>query len=254
MRCLVINLDRSADRLAHMAEQFARIGVAFERVQGIETPDATPVMLKRLTRAEICCFLSHRRCWQIIADGTDRYGAVFEDDILFSHDAGPFLADDGWVPRDADLVKLETYFVPVRLGRRQTPVGNGYSTVRLVGQHVGAAGYVVSREAARTLLKRTKRINGAVDDVLFSPTLMTCARSTIYQLMPAMCAQAKFLGGDSPETLIQFDVPERQWQFLEKLRTEASRGYAHLRNGTFFGTDKVDAVAFRGDSAVSAHR
>lgn len=247
MKCLVINLDRSTDRLAHMTEQFARIGVAFERVPGIETPDGSRVILQRLTRAEICCFLSHRRCWQIIADGTDRYGAVFEDDIFFSSDAGPLLADDGWVPRDADLVKLETYFVPVRLGRKRTPIGNGYSVVRLVGQHVGAAGYVISKAAARTLLKRTKRINGAVDDALFSPTLMTCARNTIYQLMPAPCAQAKFLGGDSPETLIQIDVPERQWQLLEKVRTEASRAYAHLRNGTFFGTDKVDAVEFRGE-------
>ncbi|MGY2997428.1 MULTISPECIES: glycosyltransferase family 25 protein [Mesorhizobium] len=247
MKCLVINLDSSRDRLAHMTEQFARIGVAFERVPAIEKPDGSRVTLQRLTGAEICCFHSHRHCWQIIADGTDRYGAVFEDDIIFSSDAGPLLADDGWVPRDADLVKLETYFVPVRLGRKRTPIGNGYSVVRLVGQHVGAAGYVISKEAARTLLKRTKRIRGAVDDALFSPTLMTCARNTIYQLMSAPCAQAKFLGGDSPETLIQFDVPERQWQLLEKVRTEASRAYAHLRNRTFFGTDKVDAVAFRGE-------
>ena len=246
MKCLVINLDRSADRLAHVTEQFARIGVPFQRVAGVDAAAGATAAAPPLTVPEVACFLSHRRCWQIIADGKDRHGAIFEDDVVFAHDAGALLADAGWVPSDADLVKLETFFVPVRLGRRRAALGNGYSLARLVGRHVGAAGYVVSRTAARKLVQRTTRFRAAVDNALFCPTLLTCSRSTIYQLTPALCAQAQFfLGADTPRTLVQIDPPELHRSVLDKLGAEASRAFAHLRNGSFFGTDKLDAVAFR---------
>jgi glycosyl transferase family 25 len=241
----VINLDRSVDRLAHVQAGFARIGIPFERVAGVDASAGSPVVAPPLTPAEVCCFLSHRICWQMIADGDDRYGAIFEDDVVFAHDAGTMLADDGWVPRDADVVKFETYFVKVRLGRQNTALDNGYSLARLIGEHMGAAGYLISREAAQKLLKGTRRLKGAVDDALFKPTLMTCSRNTIYQVMPAICAQAQFLWEkDAPQTLIQFNVPERQKRLHDRISAEAVRTYGHLRNRSFFGTVKVDIVPF----------
>lgn len=241
----MINLDRSVDRLAHVQAGFTRIGIPFERVAGVDASAGSPVVAPPLTPAEVCCFLSHRICWQMIADGDDRYGAIFEDDVVFAHDAGTMLADDGWVPRDADVVKFETYFVKVRLGRWNTALDNGYSLARLIGEHMGAAGYLISREAAQKLLKGTRRLKGAVDDALFKPTLMTCSRNTIYQVMPAICAQAQFLWEkDAPQTLIQFNVPERQKRLHDRISAEAVRTYGHLRNRSFFGTVKVDIVPF----------
>lgn len=117
MKCLVINLDRSGDRLAHITSEFAKIDVPFERVPAIDVHAV--IRASKLTNAETACFLSHRRCWQIIADGADQFGAIFEDDVVFSDEAGSLLADISWVPRDADIVKLETFFVAVRLGRQQ---------------------------------------------------------------------------------------------------------------------------------------
>ncbi len=246
MKCLVINLDRSADRLTNATAEFTRIGVAFERVSGLDAAAGSPVVAPPLTAAEVCCFLSHRLCWQIIADGADRFGAIFEDDVVFSHDAGLLLSDDGWVPSDADVVKLETYFVRVRIGRQHLAVGNGYSVARLVGRHLGAAGYIVSREAAQKLLQRTKRLKGVVDYVLFSPTMMTCSRNTIYQLTPALCAQAQYVWENgSPATLIQINPPNRPTPVVGKVLGEAARTFAHLRNRSFLGSQMVDAVALR---------
>lgn len=245
MKCLVINLDRSVDRLAHVQAEFARIGIPFERVAGVDAAAGSPMVAPPLTPAEVCCFLSHRICWRMIADGDDRYGAVFEDDVVFGPHAGSFLADDQWVPKDADVVKLETYFVKVRLGRRTVTLDNGYSLARLIGEHMGAAGYLLSREAARRLLRGTRRFKGAVDDALFKPTLMTCSGSTNYQLTPAICAQSQFLSeNDVPPTLIQFDVPERQKSLYGRISAEAVRTYGHLRNRSFLGTVKLDMVPF----------
>ncbi|TPM24261.1 glycosyltransferase family 25 protein [Mesorhizobium sp. B2-3-5] len=101
------DLDRSVDRLTGVTAEFSRIGIQFERVAGVDAATGAPFIAPPLTEAEVCCFLSHRRCWQIIVDGPDQYGAVFEDDVVFSHDAGSLLADDIWIPRGADVVKLE---------------------------------------------------------------------------------------------------------------------------------------------------
>ncbi|TPN79504.1 glycosyltransferase family 25 protein [Mesorhizobium sp. CU2] len=241
MKCLVINLDRSTDRLNHATSEFAKIGVASERIAAV---DASKEALnfpsaRHLTKPEIACFLSHRKCWQIIADGTDQYCAIFEDDVVFRHDAGAFLSDDSWVPRDADVVKLETFFGQVRLGRLAS-IGNGHSIGRLVGEHLGTAGYVISKAASQKLLLRTTYLKEPIDLALFSPNSMICARNNTYQVTPALCAQHHFLSErDKTPTLIQ-TAPHHPKSVATKIRGELSRVFAHCRNGTFRRTQKVD--------------
>lgn len=254
VKCLVINLGRSVDRLVDVTEEFSRIGVPFERIAGVDAAIGAPFIAPPLTDAEVCCFLSHRLCWQSIADGPDRLGAVFEDDVVFSHDAGPMLADDSWVPRDADVVKLETFFGRVRLGGKPVPVKGGYYTTRLFGQHLGACGYLISKKAAQKLLKDTRRLKVAVDVALFSPNQMTTARNTTYQLMPALCAQAQFVSeSGGPSTLIQFArPPHKTKRVIDRIQAEATRAFGYFRNKNFMATEKVHAVPLRFPLAVHA--
>ncbi|PBB26197.1 glycosyl transferase [Mesorhizobium sp. WSM4308] len=249
MKCLVINLDRSVDRLASATAQFSRIGIDFERVAGIDAMNGAPFTAPPLTETEVCCFLSHRRCWKTIAEGPDKYGAVFEDDVVFSQDAGGVLADDSWVPPDADIVKLETFLSRVRLGSRHIPVKNGYSARRLLGQHLGSCGYVISKSAAYGLLRNTERFRAAVDVALFSPNQMTAARNTVYQLMPALCAQAAVVGIEGPLSLIQLAPrPHVNKRMADRIHSEATRIFWYLRNRNFLSTEKVDAVRLGGPS------
>jgi len=204
MKCLVINLDRSPDRLAHVTAEFARIGAAFERVAAIdarERPDLAEMQRHamresplRLADAEIACLLSHKQCWSIIAAGEDAYGAIFEDDVVFCDKAGELLADTGWIPADADVVKLETFFKRTVVARKQIACGHGFFASRLYGVHIGAAGYILSREAARNLLEATDETGIPVDHLVFNPNVSTSSSKVIYQLVPALCLQAQFLG------------------------------------------------------------
>jgi len=255
VKCLVINLDRSADRLAGVTAEFSRIGIPFERVAGVDAAIGAPIVAPPLTEAEVCCFFSHRLCWQIIADGPDRYGAVFEDDVVFSHDAGSLLADGSWIPPDADIIKLETFFNRVRLGSQHVAVAAGYSARRLLGQHLGSCGYVVSKSAAKWLLSKTKLPKAAVDVALFAPNQTTAARNTTYQLMPALCAQVQFVSENrGPATLIQFaPQPPRNKRFIDRIQAEATRALAQLRNRNSFATEKVDAVPLRFPLAMEAN-
>lgn len=246
MKCFVINLDRSADRLAHVTAEFAKIGASFERIAAVEA--SSVVRAPNLTNAETACFGSHRLCWQMIADGDDQYASIFEDDIVFSERAGSLLASDMWIPADADIVKLETFFTPVRVARRRLAIDNGFSLTRMLGQHIGTAGYTLSRRAARNLLEWTKRTRAPVDFAIFSPLHMPCARSTIYQLTPAICAQSQFVSETPFKTLLQYDRPHRRTRLSERVQHETSRAVVFFRSMTLGGTEKV-AVAFRARSS-----
>ena len=113
MKCDLINPDRGPDRLPFMPDQFDSLksrAMRPARVELVRVPavDAThSAMLRRLrvttgifvpssrgifrislrrglSKAEIACFLSHRECGRRIAEGPDAFGAVFEDDVVFS--------------------------------------------------------------------------------------------------------------------------------------------------------------------------
>lgn len=239
MKCLVINLDRSTERLANVATEFAKIGVPFERIAAVDAFEDLPSLAvpSGLTGSEMACFLSHRKCWQIIADDTNRYGAVFEDDVILKSDAGPLLSNDSWVPRDADIVKLETLLGHVRLGC-SAPIGNSHTIAQLVGEHLGTAGYVISKASAQKLLRRTEHFKEPVDLTLFSPNSMTFALNKTYQLRPALCVQSRLVESAPIPTLIQ--MTHRRKGVATRILGDLSRLFGHCRNGTFWRTQKVD--------------
>ncbi|KRB24282.1 hypothetical protein ASD99_28970 [Mesorhizobium sp. Root695] len=189
MKCMVINLDRSPDRLAHVTAEFARIGVLFDRVPAIDALHRSEFAKTSsgLTPTEVACLMSHKVCWKIIANGDDAFGAIFEDDILFSEAAGPMLSHYGWIPADADIVKLETYLKKTVIAMKRTSVGRAFSVARLYGLHIGTAGYILSKQAARDLISRS--LDAPADHVVFDPSLPSSSSKTIYQLLPALCVQ-----------------------------------------------------------------
>src|SRR4051812_39963053 len=119
MRTYLINLARRPDRLAAMARQAGSLGVNLERVEAVEAKAATPAELDRyfahggplgeIPAGDKACLLSHRLAWQQFLATPDRHAAFLEDDVRLSPGARALLADDGWVPGDAAVVKLEHY-------------------------------------------------------------------------------------------------------------------------------------------------
>lgn len=209
MKCLVINLDRSPARLAHVTAAFSRIDVAFDRVAAIDgliRPEIAE-MSPNLSLSEIGCFLSHRACWQIVANGDDAYGAIFEDDVILTETAGRLLADDGWIPSDANIVKIETVFKKTVIAMKQIHAGQGHVLHRLHGFHWGSGGYIVSRQAARDLLAATSNNDLPIDHIIFDQATATSASKVIYQLSPALCAQALFLRDKAAELPSEMGQP-----------------------------------------------
>lgn len=90
-----------------MEREFSRYGLAFTRVAGGDGRLLKQQELEAVTArgrhweipippAEIGCFLSHHKCLEIIANGEDEFAAVFEDDIILSHEAKKYPVQVGF--------------------------------------------------------------------------------------------------------------------------------------------------------------
>lgn len=244
MKCYVINLDRSPLRLTGMRDLFRAAGIPFERftavdgdrlpAEEIEALTFRRLDYRALTPSEVGCFLSHHRCWERIAAGSDNFAAIFEDDVDFSRNGTACLKDATWIPSDADLVKLEAYDQKVCVDRRALPTPGNYSVTRLWSKHWGTAGYVVSRAFAARLANNTRQFSVTVDDAMFNPRYAAVSEAVVYQIVPALCIQRQFNTESDPLQAYRSTVtssarsPEFQIPAQPRLMRETSRIKAQM--------------------------
>ncbi len=115
MLTLVINLDRSVDRMDAVKEQFARMGSPYERFNaiepvGIEThPELDGKRFQGLhnrsiSKGELGCALSHKRCLEKFLATEQDYCLVFEDDVCFDDQTFPcVIATVKWLELQSDV-------------------------------------------------------------------------------------------------------------------------------------------------------
>ena len=193
MANFLINLDRSPERLAHVDKQFNGLGIVYTRVAAIdgsrlstaERADAGP----RMSSGEVGCFLSHRLVWERIADCPEPFAAVFEDDIHLAPTLPDFLSDWGWVPHDADIVKIDTMQRSVYLDQQTIATRKGHCLSRLRSTHSGTAGYIMSARTARALSAQWPMPTRPVDALLFELPNKNPNQLAVYQIDPALCIQ-----------------------------------------------------------------
>ena len=175
---LLINLDRSPDRLAAATQSFAQVGVLPQRLPGIDAKltdlSAFSVDRKSFARAhgrslihpgEIGCYQSHLKALRAFLESGKSFGLILEDDTVA----------EAWLPDtlstlfewsdDWDIVPLFHFHRggPVTLRRR-----NGISLTVFFGPVSSAAAYVVNRKAATVLLEDLATMQACVDHALFT--------------------------------------------------------------------------------------
>ncbi len=150
-------------------------------------------------------FLSHRKVWQEIVDGEAKYGIVLEDDLHISAALKSVISDLSWIPKDADIVRLESTTNWVKL----TKLGqvNNREICLVNNDTWGAGAYVLSKKTARFLLEQSPALWLPADTYIFAKSLSNTARALkIYQLNPVLVCQDKYAEGvvDSNQ-LTKFD-------------------------------------------------
>ena len=116
MKTYLINLDRSIDRLEAMKIRLKTIGVDFERVSGIDGNKFPPVDYTtkspnaryphHLSAGEIACFLSHKKCWELLIKSNEEWALILEDNCTFSASATRYLSNTNWIPEGCNLINF----------------------------------------------------------------------------------------------------------------------------------------------------
>ena len=198
MKAYCINLDRRTDRLQYMMQQFSHQGMMVERVPATDGTQsgiaaaaalAQPTALGlRISVGAYACFQSHREVWRKIAVSGERHGLVMEDDLVLAEGFSAYLKD-GWVPPDADVVRLETFLTRAHFDALPGLRAGSRYLQRQRSTHIGAGCYVLSAPAAQHLYDSTTVIRDPIDVVLFSETSELFSELAIYQMFPAPAAQ-----------------------------------------------------------------
>ena len=241
MKAYCINLDRRPDRLQHMTGLLARHGIGFERVAAVDGRDPQVAAAAadcregmsghRMSAGAYACFQSHREVWRRLVASGAPHAMVLEDDLLIAEGFAAYL-EAGWLPADADLVKLETY--QIRLHRDSGPglAARGRRLYRLRSRHAGTGCYVIARSAAEQLLAATETISDPVDETMFNHASPLFAGLRIYQMVPSPVIQGEGQGeaaGQDGSGWAQSSIPDRYAPGSPARILQAERFPARLR-------------------------
>jgi glycosyl transferase family 25 len=232
----LINLAHRRDRLAKMHRRLDAAGLAYTVVEAIDGRAADPMSLgARFARpgwfgpvssVEQACGLSHLKALaRFLGESGAAHAVVLEDDVRLAAEAGPMLRRLGWLAPQTQLLKLERERQTVLLGR-PARLTAGSQVAPLLGDHSGAAAYIVSRSAAAALLALSPIPMLPFDYLLFHRAISPIARRLRpLQLVPALAQQDDRGRGDSDiePSRTALTLARTRPRGLSKLRREFQR-------------------------------
>lgn len=148
-----------------------------------------------LRHGEVLCsgwaFVSDYDAWRQIATASDTYSLGLEYDSHLSDVTPVVLVDISGIPADADIVRLESTGQWLSLGKPVTTAA--CRPIRALRSAAwGAGAYLMSRNAATSLLCSDPALKTPADDFLFNRSGSSIAQSlTTYQTVPAIAVNDK---------------------------------------------------------------
>ncbi|WP_293575366.1 glycosyltransferase family 25 protein [Phaeobacter sp.] len=178
MRSYIIHMQGNQARAANVAQLLDRLPQAqvVDAVNGRDVVAKGQVNCRQgdlhvphypfaLSPGEIGCFLSHRKCWEMIANGDDAFGLIVEDDMV---------PDDTLWPSAMELVHQHAgpdHMIRLPAKNREKPqslVASHGGTCLFLPKRIGlqTVAQVIGRHAARHLLAASETLDRPVDTFL----------------------------------------------------------------------------------------
>lgn len=191
MKILLINLDRSKDRLEEQNTQFQKLGLNFERFPATSIQDFNQDEYEELAfngqrplkQSELACFLSHKRTWEYVVQHNEPC-VILEDDAVLVSDFETVINDIAQLT-ELDYVNLEVVGRRKTISKQPLHILNEYQLYKLYQDRNGTGGYVLFPSGAKKLLGfMEKRAIGLVDEYISS-----CRKLNSFQVEPAVLLQ-----------------------------------------------------------------
>ncbi len=198
----VISLKSETKRREHIQTMFSKLGVSYEFFDAINKQQALALCHKQglnyqddsLTMGELGCFMSHYLLWEKIINEDLPYMLIFEDDVIVSPNIVQFINNIDIIMQRFDVIKLETMLTKTIYDSNVVQVAN-FQFQKIKTEHMGLAGYVISRNVAKILIKTIQQegIYQPIDHYLFSDFIEKKDNFDIYQITPALSIQEDIL-------------------------------------------------------------
>ena len=196
-------MEKDVERLAHITAQLNNLDLTAIRINAVNGKLLPDVDFDSYNNARISgsnktwgkgnlgCFLSHRLTWETFSKSQENYCLIIEDDVFLSPDLKLFLTSDAWIPKDADIVRLETSTNRLKLGK--STVHHDRDIAKVLSTSWCAGAYLIKKDYAQKLVALPPEKWSTVDALMFEFETSEVARNTsIYQVNPALAEQAKF--------------------------------------------------------------
>ncbi|GAA2848509.1 GR25 family glycosyltransferase involved in LPS biosynthesis [Aminobacter aminovorans] len=224
-----------------MEDQAKSLGVKLDRLAAVD--GASLAKSEVLSAGALGCFQSHRAAWAMVAEVEDQYAAVFEDDTHLSSDLPKFLADQSWIPGDADIVHLGCARRHCEVTGKALPA-LGRKLYRPTGENASAEAYIISKHCAAKLHRDFVSIDREFDQILFNggrPDLV------IYKLFPALGIQDQFVSQSRFDGLISRPFAGRSAKLrgFAKVRHEFQRSMRQAASALGLVSTKRVRVGYR---------
>jgi glycosyl transferase family 25 len=174
----VINLDRSIDRWHHIRDQANRLGLAVERVAGVDAQKIGPLEQlnyneKAFVRGngrpmlpqEHGCYLAHLKALQTFLASDAQCAVIMEDDVELAGDLFDRVKAIHETAPYADVTKLLNHRAVMFRKTAQTTAGDLIGKCAF-GPQGSAACYLVTRQGAEQLLIALREISFPFDIAL----------------------------------------------------------------------------------------
>ncbi|KKB78380.1 hypothetical protein VW35_12175 [Devosia soli] len=260
MRLYYINLDRRTDRRAEMEAKFTRLGLTAERVSAVTPAEITAAQREKycdprqrhwMTDVELCCSLSHIKTLERFLSEGSRYAVVLEDDAMLSRRLPAFLEAFQKAQPPIDLLRLETDLNGQRLMPKPESTLAGIEIRRAWSWAAGSAAYVVTRDAARTIVDSHDLLRLQVDGALFNPYTALGRRLVMRHCLPGLAVQDDRLDASRKDSDIAMaraahaaprplPLPTRAWRTVSGIfETEILQGSQRQFHTLFGGARKI---------------
>jgi glycosyl transferase family 25 len=166
LECLLINLDRSPERLLQMQERLEKLNLPFKRVSAVDgkqveftSREIDSVAYEKchgkyVTPTEVACYISHYNALKVFLEESNKeFALILEDDMVFCEDFLMVLDSLLKQHKNWDMVKLNGtsgWGGPVI----KNTVYNDYKLVLHLFHQAKSGAYLVNRKAAKNYIEK----------------------------------------------------------------------------------------------------
>lgn len=213
-----INVTSRLDRRQFMESQFTRLGVVAQRVDAVTPAEISDARMAphndpgnpwAMAPVEVACTMSHEKIWRLLIDSKHPFALILEDDVVLGDGLASLLASSLYADIGAHLVKLETFYEPVRVGRSVRNVGR-FAIRQLLASHLGTGAYVISAEMARRALADKALQSISIDRYLFSRNGPIIPSRHLLQVDPAPAIQLMHYRGGKSADVARSDIQQER--------------------------------------------